>query len=51
MSRVATAAAYEEEGMGGERGRPRGLNSVVAALSEILGRKKKEHSYIYGIAL
>jgi hypothetical protein len=26
-------------------------SGVVAALSEILGRKKKEHSYIYGIAL
>jgi hypothetical protein len=43
--RVVSAAADEEEGAGGKRGRPRGLKKrgVAAAVSEISGRKKKEH--------
>jgi hypothetical protein len=46
---VASAAADEEEGAGGERGRPRGLKKrgVTVAVSEISRRKKKKHPYIY----
>jgi hypothetical protein len=42
---VTSVAANEEEGAGGKRGRPRGLQKrgVAAAVSEISGRKKKKH--------
>ena len=48
---MASAAADKEKGMGGERGWPGGLKKrdVAVTVSEISGRKKIEHPYIYMI--